>query len=119
MNEHIELKANPIEYICEPCNYKTLRSYDLERHNKSKLHERNGQPKTRKCDECNYSAINHWLIKMHKIVNHSTLEERGKQKYYCAICDVVFFNPQYKEKHLQSAKHAKMSHNASLNETKK
>ena len=114
MNENTELETKPTKYICEPCKYKTLRAFDLEPHYKSKLHERNGQPKTKKCDECNYSAITHWLIKMHKIINHSTLEERKTQKYYCAICDVVFFNPQYKEKHLQSAKHTKMAHNASL-----
>jgi hypothetical protein len=47
MNENTEVETKPAEYVCKPCKYKTLRSFDLERHYKSKLHERNGQPKTK------------------------------------------------------------------------
>jgi len=98
------------EYTCEPCNFKTLRHYDIESFYKSKLHERNGQPKTTKCNECDYNATTHWLVVKHKIVNHSTIEERQKQKYYCKICDVVFFSPLYRDAHLHSNKHKKYVH---------
>lgn len=39
--------------------------------------------------------INHWNLKMHKLTQHSTLEERTKSKYYCNICDLVFFSQLY------------------------
>lgn len=77
------------KFYCILSNYKYV-IYDLERHYKSKLHERNGKAKTTKCDEYDYSLITHWLIKKHKIAHHSIVEERQKQKYYCSICDVVF-----------------------------
>ena len=102
INDNIKTKT---EYTCGPCNFKTTRHFDLERHYKSKLHERNGKAKTTKCDECDYNASTHWLVKKHKIFCHSTIEERQKQKYYCNICDVVFFSPLYRDKHLQSTKH--------------
>jgi hypothetical protein len=122
MNENANIENNinninnkiKIEHVCEPCNFKTLRYFDLERHYKSKLHERNGVAKTKKCDECDYVATTHWLIKKHKITNHSTIEERQKQKYYCNMCDLVFFCPLYKEKHLQSARHIKIAENYNL-----
>lgn len=108
MEEYTTLKNNinnkKSEYKCESCDFKTKRYYDLERHYKSKLHQRQGKPKTTKCDECDYVASTHWLIKKHKIVNHSSIEQRQKQKYYCDACDVVFFSPLYKDKHFQSGR---------------
>ncbi len=107
MNENIDKK----EFICEICNYKSKRNFDLERHYKSQLHKRNGKPKENKCDLCIYIAQNHWTLKLHKISQHSTIEERQKQKYYCNICDVVFFSPLYKDKHISGSRHKKMVQN--------
>ena len=42
---------------------------------------------------------------MHMIINHSTKEERMKQKFYCIDCDQVFFCAQYKKTHDNSTKH--------------
>lgn len=97
-----------IEFICETCNYKTLRKFDLDRHMKSKFHERNGKPKEKNCKICNYVGTTHWTLKLHTISQHSTLEERKQQKYYCDVCDIVFFSPLYKDKHFTGNKHNKM-----------
>ena len=42
---------------------------------------------------------------MHVIANHSTKEERSKQKYYCSYCDGVFFSPLYLDNHNKSIVH--------------
>ena len=43
---------------------------------------------------------------MHKLTQHSTLEERTHSKYYCDICDLVFFSQLYKDKHISGKRHA-------------
>jgi hypothetical protein len=42
---------------------------------------------------------------MHVIANHSSKEERSKQKYYCSYCDSVFFSPLYLDNHNKSIVH--------------
>ena len=39
---------------------------------------------------------------------HSTQEERSKQKYYCVICDLIFISSMYKDKHMTGKRHANM-----------
>ena len=36
---------------------------------------------------------------------NSTIEERKKQKYYCDVCDTVFFCKLYMETHMKEKKH--------------
>ena len=93
------------ELHCNLCNYKTKLTADWMKHIKSQKHQRNGEKKTTKCDICEYESNTHWNIKIHKLKIHSTPEERAKQKYYCSLCDVVFFCKAYQDKHLNGKVH--------------
>lgn len=66
------------------------------------------QTKNFNCENCNYIANNHWNLKMHYFSCHATKEERMKQKYYCNICDNVFFCETYYKKHINGRKHKNM-----------
>ena len=57
------------------------------------------------CKNCDYIANNHWNLKMHYFSAHATKEERSKQKYYCEICDNVFFCEAYYKKHINGKRH--------------
>jgi len=87
------------ELFCKCCNYKTDRNYDWLKHIKSQKHLRNGEKKIKRCTLCEYETMTHWNLRMHTLTNHSTLEERVKEKYYCNLCDVVFFCKTYQDKH--------------------
>jgi hypothetical protein len=93
------------EYFCYLCNYKTIRCSDWCKHINSQKHKRGGEKKTTKCDLCDYESSSHWNISNHKLSCHSTLEERKLQKYYCDICDVVFFCNAYMKKHFEGKYH--------------
>ena len=93
------------EYYCYLCNYKTFRCSDWCKHINSQKHKRGGEKKTTKCDLCDYESLSHWNINNHKLSCHSTLEERKLQKYYCDICDVVFFCNAYMKKHFEGKYH--------------
>jgi hypothetical protein len=45
---------------------------------------------------------------MHNLSSHTTKEERSKQKYYCNICDNVFFCSAYYNKHINGKRHKNM-----------
>ena len=92
-------------YVCENCYFKSNFSSEWLKHIGSQKHKRNGLPKTKICDKCEYSGLTHWNLKMHIISQHSTIEERSKQKYYCNDCDLVFFCSIYKEKHINGIVH--------------
>ena len=47
----------------------------------SAKHKRGGNKKSKKCEECDLEFFSHWNLKHHKLVTHSTKEEREKQKY--------------------------------------
>jgi hypothetical protein len=93
------------EYYCYLCNYKTIRCSDWCKHINSQKHKRDGQKKPTKCELCNYETTTFWNLNNHKISCHSTLEERKLQKYYCEICDVVFFCNAYMIKHNEGKYH--------------
>ena len=93
-------------FNCIDCDYHTSKPSDWLKHVNSKKHERFGNKKENKCDKCEYEAFNHWNLKMHNLSSHSTKEERSKQKYYCDICDLVFFSQLYKDKHISGKRHA-------------
>jgi hypothetical protein len=87
------------EIYCKLCNYKTIKTSDWLKHLNSQKHLRNGEKKTTKCDCCEYESTTHWNIKAHKLKIHSTKEIRSQQKYYCDLCDIVFFCKTYMDKH--------------------
>jgi hypothetical protein len=99
------MSSNNNELYCECCNYKTNRNYDWLKHIKSQKHQRNGEKKITKCDLCEYTSISTWNIKIHKLQIHATSEERSKEKYYCGLCDYVFFCKQYLDKHTSGKHH--------------
>ena len=61
------------------------------------------------CKNCDYSSNNHWNLKMHYFSAHATKEERSAQKYYCVICDNVFFCETYYNKHINGKRHKNMT----------
>lgn len=96
------------KFFCYLCNYNTNSPSDWLKHIKSKKHERSGKLKSTKCTLCDYESTSHWNIKQHALTKHSTQEEREKTKYYCNLCDVVFFCNAYKKKHDEGVKHKNM-----------
>jgi hypothetical protein len=96
------------KYNCEKCKYSTDTKLNWLYHLDSNKHKRGGKLLTDTCSECNYVATNHWNLKYHIASQHSTIEERKKQKYYCNICDTVFFCKLYMDKHNEGKKHKKM-----------
>ena len=92
------------KYYCNLCDHGSNSNSDFLKHTKSKKHERGGL-KQKICLICNHECFNHWNLKQHILTQHSTIEERRKQKYYCDICDTVFFSKLYMETHMKGKKH--------------
>lgn len=61
-----------------------------------------------KCGVCNYETTTKWNMKLHKLAQHSTIEEKNSQKYYCSICNIVLQCDKYYKKHIDSNKHKMM-----------
>ena len=40
---------------------------------------------------------------------HATKEERSKHKYYCNICDYIFFSKLYLDKHTNGIVHKNLA----------
>jgi len=93
-------------FRCDCCNYETNMTSFWLRHCETAKHKRNGQKKQHICEVCDYETTGIWNLKAHMLSQHSTPEERSKQKYYCKDCDQVFFSPVYYEKHMAGIKHA-------------
>jgi len=81
------------KFHCELCNYKSKYNSEYEKHVNSAKHKRGGKKKEYNCDICSYkTSISLWNLKMHKSAQHSTKEEREQSKYYCKLCDSIFFS---------------------------
>ncbi len=94
------------ELYCETCNYKTLKPSDWLKHINSQKHQRKGEKKPTNCDKCDYVSTTHWNVKIHKLQNHSSAEEKSKHKFYCADCDTICLCSAYFKKHMEGKKHA-------------
>jgi hypothetical protein len=92
-------------FYCHLCEYKSSNCTNWLKHVRTQKHLRNGKPKSSKCNLCDYETSSHWNLKLHMLSQHSNKEEREKQKYYCEICDLVFFCNSYKNKHLNGKIH--------------
>jgi len=108
LNQYENKTNKKKEFYCYLCEYKTSVNNDWIKHINSNKHNRDGKPKTTKCDKCNYDAFSHWNLKQHILTQHSTLEERKNSKYYCEVCDLVFFCSAYKNKHDEGKKHKRL-----------
>ena len=103
-NQIVIIQDKKYKYYCNLCNYGAKTNSDWLKHTKSSKHERGGL-KIKICPTCNHECFNHWNLKQHYIMNHSTKEDRIKQKYYCSTCDIVFFCKLYLETHNKGKKH--------------
>lgn len=99
------MSENIKELFCKSCNYSTTKNSQWLKHLETEKHKRNGQKKIKKCDQCDYEAASHWNMKAHQIQVHATPEERSQQKFYCELCDVVFFCKAYQDKHNAGRNH--------------
>ncbi len=94
------------KFYCKSCNYGCDNNSTYNKHLKSQVHARGGQKKVYKCEFCDYTTkISVWNCKMHTIAMHSSKEVRAQQKYYCSICDSVFFSSVYLNNHNKSTSH--------------
>ena len=101
----MDIITEKVKHYCETCKYSSLSNSDFLKHLKSQKHIRGGF-KSKKCIVCNYECSNHWNLKQHNLTQHSTIEDRKKQKYYCDICDTIFFCKLYMDKHMLGKKHS-------------
>jgi len=63
-----------------------------------------------KCTNCVYTTTNNVNILLHKLNNHSTMEERKKGfKYYCELCNFGVFAESTFELHKKSKSHIRIS----------
>jgi hypothetical protein len=106
---------NNKKYICNLCNYFTDFPSEWLKHLETQKHLRNGKKKPTTCDLCNYETSSHWNIKLHKLSQHATVIERQQHKYYCNLCDQVFFSKLYYDKHMNGKKHFNMVKVSKLN----
>ena len=94
------------KFYCETCKYGCDNNSTYNKHLKSQVHARGGQKKIYKCEYCDYTTnISIWNYKMHYVARHATKEVRAQQKYYCSICDSVFFSPLYLKNHNKNLVH--------------
>jgi hypothetical protein len=96
---------NQKKYYCEFCKYTTDYPSDWIKHGETLKHKRLGERKSTKCDLCDYESSSHWNIKIHKLSQHSTIEERKTHKFYCISCDQVFFSKFHFDKHNSGIRH--------------
>jgi len=103
------------KYKCEKCEFETNNKSNYNKHIKSELHltgikKTRSDKKDKKCEICNYICSTESNLINHKLVNHSTKEEREiKYKYYCKKCDYGNNNEIIYKKHLVCKKHIVMS----------
>ena len=103
----IKEKNNKLKFNkkCDTCNFEANTATEWIKHVKSQKHQRGGLPKSTECNKCDYKCVGHWLLKRHVLTQHDTIEDRRKQKYYCDVCDYVFFSKLYMDKHLEGRNH--------------
>ena len=94
------------KFYCQSCDYGCDNNSTYNKHLKSQVHARGGQKKIYKCEYCDYSTkISVWNCKMHTLAKHASKEVKAQQKYYCVLCDVVFFCKAYQDKHNAGRNH--------------
>jgi hypothetical protein len=98
-NKFIRKKKNKFIQHCESCDFTANRALEWLKHIESEKHLRNGERKESKCDKCNKLFSSKWALNQHHLIHHATKEEKLKHKYYCNICDVVFFMEKNFVKH--------------------
>ena len=99
-----EQKIN--KYICEKYNFKCNIASTSKYNITSNRYKKSDYKEPIKCDYCNYETKNITTLKMHKLNNHSTIEEIKKEfKYYCSYCDFGCLYKNFMIKHNKTIKH--------------
>jgi len=99
--------------ICETCNFKTLSTSALIKHLETNKHKNKLNPISTKCKYCEYDGKNKWNLNLHMKSQHSNIEDKDNVKYYCKLCDTIFFSEKYLLKHNEGKKH---NNNIKLNQ---
>ena len=100
------------KYNCDQCKYYTNYKSKWFEHTSTTKHK-TGKRKVRSdkkipipCDKCDHISKTCYIAKLHKLNNHSTLDERKEGfKYYCEVCDYGTFLPSSYKRHSESKKH--------------
>ncbi len=99
--------------ICEICNFKTLSTSALIKHLETNKHKNKINPISTKCSYCGYEGKNKWNLNLHIKSQHTNKDNKNTIKYYCKLCDTVFFCEKYLLKHNEGKKH---NNNIKLNQ---
>lgn len=91
--------------ICDLCDFKTLSTSAIIKHYETNKHKNKLNPISTKCTKCNYEASNKWNLNLHMSSQHLELDDKKKSKFYCDICDTIFFSDKYLIKHNEGKKH--------------
>ena len=91
--------------ICELCDFKTLSTSAIIKHYETNKHKNKLNPISTKCSKCDYQASNKWNLNLHMSSQHLELDDKKKSKFYCEICDTIFFSEKYLIKHNEGKKH--------------
>lgn len=106
------------KYICKKCDYFTNAQSAYEKHLISGKHK-TGKKSIRcdkkypeKCEICDYKPKNNKSYIEHKLLYHSTIEERKKYyKFYCEKCNYGTVTESLYNKHIETKKHIQMIKN--------
>jgi hypothetical protein len=93
---------------CDICDFTGKTQTHFIKHILTQKHQRCGQKKISlfDCIDCEYKSKNSYHMKIHKIMQHGTSQERKDNcSYYCENCDVGFFASMFYESHMKSKKH--------------
>ena len=116
MDEKIVEDVKKYKFICEKCNYKCKFESEWLKHCNTEIHKtgirkkiiRKNHKQAEKCIKCDYLTKNTFLMKKHRLNEHSTKEEREKEfKYYCTYCDFGTFSKDTLATHNNTNKHKK------------
>ena len=110
------MESKEHKYNCEKCNYFTSTKQMYDRHLNTEKHK-TGKRKTHsnkkypeECEKCDYKPNSNRDYIQHKLIFHSTKEERKIGfKFYCDKCDFGTQISKVFDTHLNSNKHKKMS----------
>lgn len=100
------------KFNCDQCKYYTnYKSKWLEhtattKHKTGKRKVRSDKKGPVECSECGHKSKTVHEARLHKLNNHSTLDERKtKFKYYCEVCNYGTFTPYSYKRHTHTKKH--------------
>ncbi len=109
------MEAKKYKYGCIKCDYFTNAQSAYEKHLITGKHK-NGKNSTRcdkkypeKCETCGYEPKNNKSYIEHKLLYHSTIEERKNYyKYFCEKCNYGTTSENLYNNHLETTKHYQM-----------